>query len=180
MSGKRIILHSEQGSGDIIHFVRYVKMIRSMGATVILHCWDSMKDLLSHLADELYLTEPVIRLPLIHGKPTLPEYDYFAAIMSLPYLLKTKEIPNPPYIFANKKLDFSSYSEFFKIGICWAGTPAHPNDFHRSVKLELFRDISKLPSVKLFRVKYIVLPSFVKIGLDSLNLSFFLSKSPTS
>jgi len=171
LSGKRIILHSEQGSGDIIHFVRYVKMIRSMGATVILHCWDSMKDLLSHLADELYLTEPVIRLPLIHGKPTLPEYDYFAAIMSLPYLLKTKEIPNPPYIFANKRLDFSSYSEFFKIGICWAGTPAHPNDFHRSVKLELFRDISNLPSVKLFSLTKDTRPRKHKFQKEEVDLA---------
>lgn len=150
LNGKRIILHSEQGAGDIIHFSRYCKLIKQKGATVILHCWESMKNLLSHLADEIYATEPVIKMPMIFGYPDLPPYDYVAPLMSVPHLIGKHEIPNEKYITSEKKLDFSAYENFYKIGICWAGTPAHPNDFHRSVKLELFKNISKIPNVKLF------------------------------
>lgn len=150
LKGKRIILHSEQGAGDIIHFARYCTLIKEKGATVILHCWDSMKNLLGHLADEFYLTEPVIKIPLIHGYPDLPEYDYFAPLMSIPALIGKHEIPSTPYIHGNKKLNFENYKHLYKIGVCWAGTPAHPNDYNRSVRLELFRNISKIPNVKLF------------------------------
>lgn len=150
LKGKRIILHSEQGAGDIIHFARYCKLIKEKGATVILHCWDSMKELLGHLADELYPTEPVIKMPMIFGYPDLPQYDFVAPLMSVPSLIGKHEIPSTPYIFAKKKLNFDDYKNFYKIGVCWAGTPAHPNDYNRSVKLKLFKEISKIPNVKIF------------------------------
>lgn len=171
LKGKRILLHAEQGSGDIIHFARYCKPIKEMGAYVILHCWDSMKDMLGHLADELYCSEPIIKVPFIFGKPETPKYDYVAPLMSLPCLLGKHEIPSTPYIFAKKKLDFSPYNKFFKIGICWAGTPAHPNDFHRSIKLELFRNISKIPNVKLFSLTRDTRPRKHKFQSEQIDLT---------
>jgi tetratricopeptide (TPR) repeat protein len=53
LHGKRILLHAEQGLGDTIQFIRYARLIKDLGATVIVECQPPLVDLLrsARLAD---------------------------------------------------------------------------------------------------------------------------------
>lgn len=144
LTDKKILLFSEQGIGDSIHFFRYVPLVKKLGAYVIIHCPDTLEPLYKPYVDEIFTQEPTALKDL--------SYDYFASLMSLPYLLNNPPIPKTPYLFTNKKIDFSQYTQF-KIGIVWAGNPQHPNDRFRSCFLKEFSPIQEIPNVKLFSLQ---------------------------
>lgn len=155
LEGMRIMLHTEQGVGDLIHFFRYVPIIKKMGAYVIVHCQEEMKSLVAPHVDEVYTEDPA-KIPLFADRPEdhpMPKYDYFASIVSLPYLLQNPPIPKTPYFFTDKTFSLDNYSDYIKVGIVWAGNPMHPNDIFRSCRLSRFRTLHDLPQVKLFSLQ---------------------------
>ena len=160
VAGKRVLVHPEQGTGDMIHFFRYVRFLKGMGAHVILHCWESLKGLLKSGVDEIYTKEPANIPP--HYERTvefgMPEHDFHCSIMSLPYILESKEIPNSPYIKPCESFDASSYNGFRKIGIAWAGNPQHPNDRWRSCMLREFKVLHDIEKTKLFSLQKDIRP----------------------
>lgn len=152
IAGKRLMVYAEQGNGDAIHFFRYVKVLREMGVQVILHCGEVLKTLFSPHVDEIYTTDPTI-IPT-HDKRwpnyEMPKFDYHCSLISLPHLLGNPPVPPCPYLFTKKEINMADYSDYFRVGVCWAGNPQHPNDASRSCPLRLFRDIHDIPNVKLF------------------------------
>ena len=93
-----ILLRSEQGLGDTIQFCRYVKVLKDLGASVVLEVQPPLVKLLKNL-DGL---DQIIR----QGE-NLPSFDFYCNLMSLPYLLGTtvESIPNNvPYLKADAKL----------------------------------------------------------------------------
>lgn len=170
--GKRILVHGEQGSGDFIHFVRYVKCLRDLGAHVILHCDKSFERLYAPLADELFLVDPNQIPP--HNKRgdfVMPEYDFQCSVMSLPHLLKLQSIPSSPYLHVNEKLDLTEYDQFYKIGIAWSGNPQHPNDRYRSCELAKFLGLHNVPNVKLFSLVTDTRPRMYKFQKEPIDLA---------
>lgn len=153
LSGKRIVLHGEQGHGDAIHFFRYVPLLRRWeNVHIIVHCADMLAPLFKNQVDEVYTTAPSL-IPIYEQRNKdfrMPEYDYHCSLLSLPYILQTDTIPPCPYISVPGQANMDDYSDYFKIGICWCGNPQHPNDANRSVRLTRFRAIHDLPGVKLF------------------------------
>jgi tetratricopeptide (TPR) repeat protein len=95
LSGKVIVLHSEQGLGDTLHFCRYVKLVAELGATVILEAASQLAALLANLEG---LSQLVMR-----GEP-LPAFDYHCPLMSLPLAFRTSLSTIPaqvPYIVSD-------------------------------------------------------------------------------
>jgi len=150
LKGKKIILYSEQGIGDAIHFVRYTSLIKKLGAHVTIHCSPDLKTLFQSHADEIITDHPV---DFSNTEKELPNYDFHASLLSIPYLLENPPIPKAPYLYSTKTADLSQYDNFYKIGIVWAGSPLHPNDAHRSCYLKQFRPIHDLPGVKIFSLQ---------------------------
>jgi len=74
IAGKTILLHAEQGLGDTIQFCRYAKMVKSLGARVVLEVPPALSGLLNGLqgVDTLVQTGQV-----------LPDFDYHCPLMSL-------------------------------------------------------------------------------------------------
>ena len=169
VSGKRILVHPEQGTGDVIHFYRYISELRSRGAFVILHCWDSLKPLLRDGVDEIYTREPS-SMPRFSEESDLPDHDGLCSIVSLPFVLGMSEIPPAPYIRSAEVFDASSYSDCrLKVGVVWAGNPQHPNDRFRSCRLSCFRGIHDIPGVRLFNLQRDMRPRmyrFAKVPVD--------------
>jgi hypothetical protein len=135
LTGKTILLHSEQGFGDTIQFCRYAKMVRNLGAKVILEVPLPLVDLLRCLdgVDEL-----------IPKDSELSDFDFHCPLLSLPLAFKTdlSSIPNTPhYLYSNQdkrkywlnKLGASSKK---RIGIVWSGSLGHSNDRNRSLLLK--------------------------------------------
>jgi hypothetical protein len=144
--GKTIMVHTEQGSGDAIHFARYLPFIEGK---VIVHCSEALAPLFKQY--ETYTVDPVTIPIRMAQDPNfkLPQHDWHCSIMSLPYLLYEPPAPTS-YLTVDKKISLSDYSDYFKVGIAWAGNPQHPNDSYRSCYLKWFEPISQIKGVKLF------------------------------
>ncbi len=94
LNGKRILIHAEQGLGDTLHFVRYVRDVEALGATVYLEVQKPLKSLLANVVGAAQV--------FAQGEP-LAAFDVHCPLLSLPHAMRTTKdtIPaNVPYIFA--------------------------------------------------------------------------------
>lgn len=119
LHGKTVLLYSEQGFGDTIHFCRYIINLQEKGAKIIL------------------VTRPEL-FPLFAGDSNiqvtdtfdnLTEFDYHCALLSLPRVFKTtlQTIPAPiKYLNANER-DVQQWRKELgpktqmRVGITWSG-----------------------------------------------------------
>jgi tetratricopeptide (TPR) repeat protein len=149
---KTILLHSEQGFGDTILFVRYAGLVKRYGGRVILECPVRLVELLrsSDGPDEV-----------IERGPILPEFDVQAPLLSLPCILRTtvRTIPaDVPYLFANEALCRQWEPEIkkertFRVGIAWQGDPTYRWDRQRSIPLASFAPLAAIDGVQLFSLQ---------------------------
>jgi len=134
ISGKTILLHSEQGLGDTIQFCRYAMLVKALGAKVLLEAPKALIGLLQSLEGVDTLVET--------GN-ALPSFDYHCPLLSLPLAFETEltSIPNPiPYLKASQS-QLNAWSVRLgekskpRIGLAWSGNALHTNDRNRSLPL---------------------------------------------
>jgi tetratricopeptide (TPR) repeat protein len=134
VNGKTVLLHAEQGLGDTIQFFRYVELVQTLGAHIVLE----VQAPLVSLFNGLFAVEALIK----QGDP-LPPFDCHCPLMSLSLAFQTtlSTIPSAvPYIkpssekerFWAEKLGSTSG---LRVGLVWSGDPRHQNDKHRSIPL---------------------------------------------
>lgn len=154
--GKRIFIFYEQGLGDTFQFIRYAAELKARGATVIFECQPNLQAILAN--------SPGIDEVIPRGQP-IPDVDFHASLMSLPGLFKTRLESVPvsiPYIHTRHDLirqwgQRLGSIEGFKIGIAWQGNPDHRGDRQRSIPLERFESLARLPGgpgVKLVSLQH--------------------------
>ena len=144
IKGKKLLIHSEQGLGDSIQFIRYLEQIHQLGAEIILEVPKALATLASTIK---------IPITVVEKGSRLPEFDAYCPLLSLPYVFKTTvdTIPSGvPYLYANKQKVFEWNSRLGvktrkRIGLVWSGSAGLKNDRHRSIPLEIFADLLKLP-----------------------------------
>lgn len=149
LEGRTILIHSEQGYGDTLQFIRYVPMLAGKGAKVIV---ESHPPLVSLLIEVEGVSSVVAR-----GEDQ-PAVDVQAPIMSLPYLFKTNLNTIPaevPYLGLSPTvaIDLGDDSRTL-VGIAWAGRPTHKNDSNRSMPLELFAPLAEMPGISLVGLQF--------------------------
>lgn len=151
--GKTIILHSEQGFGDTIQFIRYATVLSDMGAIVYLEVQAQLK--------EIAASVPGVQSVYPFGS-TLPVCDFHCPLMTLPLRLRTTmdTIPrNIPYLTAAPEI-YSKWSTYFththrqKIGIVWRGNPEHENDENRSLPFGIIRSLLELPLYEFINLQF--------------------------
>jgi len=133
LAGRTILLHAEQGLGDTLQFLRYVPLVAARGGRVLLLVQPALKRLLAGLDG----VEQVFGF----GE-TLPDYDLHCPLMRLPRRFATTldTIPPMPPLAAPAE-DAALWQERLsdgarpRIGLAWAGNPAHANDYNRSAPL---------------------------------------------
>lgn len=131
-AGQRLLVVCEQGIGDSIMMARYLPFLAVNGLAVDIVCPPSLLRLLQTL--------PGIGQVVARGE-ALPEHDFHVPIMSLPALFATQPatIPqNLPYLAAPagsarpwREL-FAERDRGVRVGLRWAGNPAHALDRERS------------------------------------------------
>ena len=139
LGGKSILIHSEQGFGDTLQFVRYAEALKSQGAEVYLETYEPLRRLLEGMSS----LHGVIQ----RGDP-IPDVDVQLPILSLPHRMGTSLeslSAKTPYIPFNPDtaLDLGMAGSL-KIGVVWAGRPTHKNDANRSVSLDVLRPLFEL------------------------------------
>ncbi len=145
---KTILLHAEQGLGDTVQFCRYAKLIKALGARVILVVPNELFELLIGL-------EGVDQLFRKGGSP--PHFDYQCPLMSLPLAFNTqlKNIPSPNAYIQCDPAKASFWSNWLsthqyqktnkaKVGLAWSGNPLHHNDRNRSLSLSQLHELAQL------------------------------------
>ena len=119
LQGKTIFIHAEQGLGDTIQFVRYIKLLKNLGASIILEVQPQLLSLLSE-----YEGANVISIG-----DAIPQYNYYCPLLSLPLAFRTtlETIPNfTPYLTAEPvKVDQWKHKLGIRnkprIGLVWSG-----------------------------------------------------------
>ena len=152
LSGKRILLTSEQGMGDMIQFLRYVDQVVATGAEVMVQ----LPERLVRLAQGI----PGVSRWLKTGD-ALPEYDFHASLFSLPLRFGTtvETIPGRvPYLTipedARKKAAALNWpQDGLKVGFNWTGSPTHRVNRLRSIPLAMLEPLFDLPNLHLYSLQ---------------------------
>jgi len=154
LNGKTLLVHAEQGFGDTIQFARYVPMLAARGAKVVFYAQPELIPLITGLRG--------ITGAIPAGSPEVPAYDYYVAVMSLPYHFGTlpetipSEVPylSPPGALPTdlERLLYHT-SNTFRVGLIWAGRANHTNDRHRSCASNDLRPLLDLPGVTYFSLQ---------------------------
>jgi Flp pilus assembly protein TadD len=157
LAGKTILLHGEQGLGDMLQFVRYAPLVKQRGGKVIVECHAPLTRLLSGFRG--------IDGLLSRGSG-LPRFDVHAPILSLPGMFRTTLATIPasvPYIHADgglvrhwrrtknwevRSTTLDLRSSHFTVGVAWQGNPQHPQDHLRSIPLAQFAPLMSVQGVQ--------------------------------
>jgi len=144
VTGKRLLLHSEQGFGDTIQFSRYANALAAAGATVVLDVPRELKALLRTIEGAAEV--------VAQGDQPL-HYDLHCPLLSLPFACKTvlETIPSAtPYVRAEDRwlAKWSAklgVTHDMRIGLAWSGSTVHRNDTNRSIPLAELSALFSLP-----------------------------------
>jgi hypothetical protein len=173
IAGRRLLIHSEQGLGDAIQFLRYVPHLAAHGASVLLAVRQEIMALAATVQGVSTLVEPTY---------TLPRFDFSCALPSLPRMFGTTHatVPNNvPYLQADparvaawrQKLGETNERT---AAIAWRGNPDHRNDHRRSIL-----DGEIAPLLRTPNTRFLVIqkddsdapdaPNVMKLGAHDLN-----------
>ncbi len=152
LDGKTLLVHAEQGVGDILQFLRFLPpLLDRVGpdCRVVVEAHPELMRLLAPLSASVTLVERL--------SPDTGPFDVQVALISLPYVLGTKtfddlpvEVPYLPLpegdAFPIPELDASK----LKVGIVWGGNPKFSGDRFRSTNLETYAPLFDVVGVQFF------------------------------
>jgi len=143
LHGKTILLHAEQGYGDTLQFLRYIPLVTSLGATVVLMVQPALHRLIREYPGIAQCLEPSSSEP--------SEVSFHCPLMSLPFAFGTdiETIPSfdPAALLpgTERHLCQQNHPETppqprpLQVGLVWAGNREHLSDAQRSVSLTSFQ-----------------------------------------
>jgi hypothetical protein len=140
ISGRTILIHWEQGIGDVIQFSRYIKVLNDAEATVLFAPQRELQSLMRRLNACVHIVDL--------DKNYL-KFDVHCPLLSLPLAFKTdiSTIPSSPYLSVDPE-GITRWKERLgkkirpRVGVVWKGNPIP--DSSRSITLERFRRLFDL------------------------------------
>jgi tetratricopeptide (TPR) repeat protein len=149
LSSQSIVVHGEQGYGDIIMTSRYLSQLSKAGAQVTFFVVPELLRLLRTLSPPIELAARV----------DARTFDYQCALMSLPHRLWAGSgfAAAVPYLSAEAELLARWRARIgdhgFKVGICWQGSPNSKADRGRSIPLAQLAPLAQVPGVRLISLQ---------------------------
>jgi hypothetical protein len=155
--GRTLLVHGEQGFGDTIMMLRYIRMAKALGGTLLVFVQPPLGPLAATcIGPDLVFDDiksgpigfnyqlPMMSLPFVLG------IDPSTAVSGepCPYLRVPVEVPNGARIDAHV-----SIAEGRKIGLVWAGRPTHKRDRERSMPHELLAPLGDVPGTTWFTLQ---------------------------
>jgi Flp pilus assembly protein TadD len=146
VSGRRVLLHAEQGLGDTLQFVRYAPLVAARGARVL-----------------LAVQPPLVRL--LQGTPgveavvpvgnALPDFDLYCPLLSLPGLFATSLETIPPGLpYAIHLPPMPQAGGKLRVGLVWAGNPTFADDRKRSIPAAVLGQLAGVPGVVFHSLQF--------------------------
>jgi tetratricopeptide (TPR) repeat protein len=135
IAGKSILLHSEQGFGDTLQFLRYVPLVAERARHVVLEIPRPLVRMAASL--------PIENITIVPNNRPPPAADVHAPLLGLPRIFQTRvdNIPGRvPYLMPRRPLverwaQKLGADRRFKVGLAWAGNPEHKGNRSRSLAL---------------------------------------------
>jgi Flp pilus assembly protein TadD len=149
LGGATLLVHTEQGLGDVIQFVRYLCNIHgpNIAGTVIFEAPPRLMRLLSG--------NPALP-PMVPAGSPLPPIDIVVPLLSLP--ARTRVVPaEPPYLFAQPDRIAVWKDRIgpagLRVGINWQGFSGRFEDKGRSMPLSAFAPLAAVPGIRLISLQ---------------------------
>jgi hypothetical protein len=150
LAGRSLLVLAEQGLGDTLQFIRYVRAIKALGPRI----WLAVQPALGRLLaggpdwDKLFTLD----------SSESPQADFYLPLLSAPAALSLPVLAEVPYLAADRALTESWRGELakiegFKIGIAWQGSRDFRLDRWRSIPLAQFAPLARLPGVRLISLQ---------------------------
>ncbi len=151
-SGRTVLLYAEQGQGDTIQFLRYVRLVVATGARVLLEVQRSLKSLAARI--------PGVAGLFAQGEP-VPAFDVAVPLLHLPWAFDTR-LESIPAVVPYLRPNLSRAAAFrrrmqglpgLKVGLVWAGAPWRDQplgamvDRRRSMALASLAPLARVPRV---------------------------------
>ena len=147
-----LLLHTEQGAGDAMQFIRFVPQAAQRCQRILLVCPSNLVSLFESI--------PGIDEMRQAGNIPLADFDAFVPLMSLPYLFNIgldEVLTQNPYLFAPKRdivLPVPAVDDAkLKVGIVWAGSVTHKNDQRRSCTPVDFLPLLEVPGTAFYSLQ---------------------------
>ncbi len=151
LGGRRILLHCEQGFGDVIQFSRYAALVADRHGIVILGCPEPLRPIMETVRG---VAEVVV------SRLNQPPFDVHVPLLSLPAIFGTtiETVPRQiPYLRVPVAKPSSSRwvndLPGLKIGLVWAAESASPNARIRSMSLACFKPLLLLPGIQWYSLQ---------------------------
>lgn len=129
IAGRTLLVYWEQGLGDTLQFLRYLRLIDTQGGKLIFSCQKPLHGLLARLTTVDCLTV---------NERDVQEVDLIVPLLDLPQIFQTT-LETIPECEPDLLAPASDHGEGkLAVGICWKGSGTHVNDFNRSVSLAMF------------------------------------------
>jgi len=152
LGGAGILVHSEQGIGDVIQFMRFFPQVQARGGKVV---FSSYTDILTLLKghEEAEVIQEIEKVDL--------SYTWQIPLLTLGkiFVKRSEDIPaTVPYLTAPKEKvkhweKRLANDKSFKVGLAWAGNPDHVNDHNRSTSLADFMPLSDVAGVTYYALQ---------------------------
>jgi tetratricopeptide (TPR) repeat protein len=151
LEGKTLLLHTEQGVGDVLQFWRFIPHVIARKGTTGRLVLESHGDL----------------IPLVEGTPgidqtierfaTPPAFDYHIPLLSVPRALgirKMEDLPaDVPYLTLPPGPEFEIpelKADELNVGFVFGGNPKFSSDKERSTQLASWAPVLDVPGVRFF------------------------------
>jgi Flp pilus assembly protein TadD len=145
-TGRRLLIHAEQGLGDTIQFMRYLPLVKARGGAVIFEVQAPLR--------RLIVQSPAMDgIELVAEGKALPQFDLYCPLLSLPRIFATELSTIPtclPYLAGDPVLHppLPARSKHRRWAIAWAGNPRHPADRLRSLPGSALDRLAELHNVE--------------------------------
>jgi tetratricopeptide (TPR) repeat protein len=151
LAGQRILLYAEQGYGDTIQCVRFAPAVARDGCEVVLGVTPPLTRLLRASFPAMIVVEDAAEAKAARS----------CALMSLPHLLGVRAETIPavvPYLRVPEEARVKAKriawaANKLRVGLVWAGNPAHVLDRFRSIPLEALRPLCAVPAVQFYSLQ---------------------------
>ncbi|MDP2286871.1 MAG: tetratricopeptide repeat protein, partial [Pseudohongiella sp.] len=147
LAGKRLLIWPEQGLGDQIMCVGFVRQLKQLAglAHIVVVCSPALKSLFSRIS---FVDVVAVEADAI------PWCDYWTCTMSLPYataVFSAERYDNDAWIHADHTLiPVLDFPDYLNVGLCWKGSKTYTGDLKRSFSLSVYDPLRTLEQVKLY------------------------------
>lgn len=155
LTGMRIVVWTEQGYGDTLMMLRYLRLLRQRGAAeIVVVCPPPLSRLIEYM--------PEVTRAVSGGRDIARnEFDLQCPVMSLPFACGTTFASVPievPYLAAppHEVVEWGSRLcpiGDLKVGLCWAGSKSLQADAARSIPFDRLAPLLSTPGVQFVNLQ---------------------------